>query len=463
MRILLFDIDSLRPDHLGCYGYTRPTSPAIDALAKDAAIFTHCYCADAPCMPSRHNFITGRFGINTGVVTHAGPASIPQVEYRKYGGPTPRNQLLQRLLREQGLHTVSFTNFPMRHTATWFALGWSELHSPNLKVGKETAEEMNASVLRWLRNHEGEDDYFLHINYWDVHRPYKMKASWADRFAGMPVAQDWPDEETIQRHQAIPGQFTATKQFVSGHSDFPLMPDTISNRADFEKLIDGYDASIAYADSHVAEVVEELRRQGVLDDTIIIITADHGDALGEHGIYGDHVCADEAVNRIPMIVRWPGVTSGQKCDDLTYNLDLSATLCEIAGAEIPEHYDGHSFIETLRGSCCGNGREYIVWGHGLYTLQRAVRTREFLQVRTYDDFGYPFETVELYDIVNDPFQTRNLAAEKPGTVAQMDHYLVEWLHEQSSKPTSIPDPLQVELRERKNRSVASHILGVKRN
>lgn len=462
MRIILFDIDSLRPDHLGCYGYHRPTSPIIDSLASEGTIFTHYYCADAPCMPSRHNLITGRFGINSGVVTHAGPASIPRMEYRQYGGPAPHNQLLQRHLREQGIDTISITNFTVRHTAVWFALGWSELHSPTLKTGGEIGEEVNACALRWLKNNAGRDNYFLHINYWDVHRPYKMDESWKERFADSPIAQSWPDEETIVKHQDIKGPFTAQQQFKDNHSPFALMPDSIRNRTDFEQLVDGYDASIAYADYHVGLILEELKRQGVLDETVIIITADHGEALGEHGIYGDHVCADEAVNRIPLIIRWPGVTNGRTCDEFYYNVDLSATLCEMAGAKIPEHYDGQSFLKELQGEAQA-GRDYLVWGHGLYTLQRAVRTRDYLMVRTYDDFGYPFKPVELYEIEKDPHQTNDVAAQKPEVVSHMDHLLMEWLHEQSSKPSSIPDPLQVELRERKNRTIASHILGVRRN
>ena len=86
------------------------------------------------------------------------------------------------------------------------------------------------------------------------------------------------------------------------------MPGSISNRKDFEHMVTGYDAAIAYVDHHLGIVLDELAKQGVLDDTAIIITSDHGDAFGEHGIYSDHVCADECIHHIPLIVNWPGVT-----------------------------------------------------------------------------------------------------------------------------------------------------------
>jgi choline-sulfatase len=451
MRVVYFDIDSLRPDHLGCYGYDRPTSPAIDAIAEQGMRFDRYYCSDSPCMPSRHALMSGRFGINNGVITHGGPASKMEVKEKLYGGVAPENQVLQRQLRESGMETVCFSNFAWRHCANWYGMGWTEFHSPNLKSGSETAEEVNESVLRWLDHSAKREDYFLHINYWDPHRTYKMDVSWADRFKDYPVTQEWPDAEAIADHQRLEGPFTALGQFRDHQSNTPLMPGAVRSREEFEHMVTGYDAAISYTDNQVQVVLDELENQGVLDETAIIISADHGDNFGEHGIYSDHVCADDAIHHIPLIVRWPGVTpEGTSCDSMLYNVDLSATLCELAGGDIPEWYDGESFARQLRGKS-GEEREYLVWGHGLYTLQRAVRTRQHLMVRTYDDFGYRFDPVELYDMAADPYQTTNIRDENPDRVRVMDHHLTDWLHEQRVKSYAIPDPMQVELRERQKR------------
>ena len=170
--------------------------------------------------------------------------------------------------------------------------------------------------------------------------------------------------------------------------------------------------------------------------------------MGEHGIYGDHVCADECIHRIPLVIKWPGVTPpGSTCSDLLYNVDLSATLIDLAGGEVPQYYDGRSFAEGLATGQC-RLHDYLVWGHGLYTLQRAVRTPDHLMIRTYDDFGYRFDPVVLYDMGSDPNQTRNLAGDEPEILHRMDHYLSEWLHEQRVKPYAIPDPLEVVWQER---------------
>lgn len=450
MRIIYFDIDSLRPDHLGCYGYDRPTSPAIDAVAAEGTRFTRFYCADSPCMPSRHGLISGRFGINNGVVTHGGPASKLTIDERLYGGPQPHNQLLQRQIRENGLDTICFSNFPFRHCATWFSLGWTEMHSPSLHSGSEPASVVTDAVLRWLEANADRDDWFLYVNLWDPHRIYRMDPSWADRFRDFPVTQTWPDEAAIEDHQSIEGPFTANGQFKDHVSTVPLMPGAVRSRSDFEHMVTGYDAAIAYTDHHVELMLGSLRRQGVYDEAAVIVSADHGDNFGEHGIYSDHVCADEAIHNVPLIVKWPGVAhAGHVVDTPLYNVDLSATLCELSGSDPPEHYDGASFAPALRGETIGQ-RDYLVWGHGLYTLQRAVRTDRHLMIRTYDDYGYRFDPVELYDMRTDRFQTTNLANDEPDTVARMDRMLNDWLHEQSQKPYAIPDPMQVELKRRKS-------------
>jgi len=453
VRIIFFDIDSLRPDHLGCYGYARPTSPTLDAIAAQGMRFDHYYCADSPCMPSRHGWITGRYGINNYVVTHGGSASKPNILETMYAGPDPRNALVQQMLRRNGYDSICFSNFGNRHCATWFPMGWTEFHSPNLKTGSESAEEVNGPVLRWLKNNGDRDHYFLYINYWDPHRIYDLPRDWFERMSAHPLPSAWPDETAIENHQRVNGWFTASTLFPrNAKSPTPNMPDAIRNRADLKHMTDGYDAEIAYTDHHVRQVLDALDAHGVLEDTVIVISADHGEAMGEHGIYGDHVCADECIHRIPLIIRWPGVTSpGSVCRDLLYNVDLSATLIEMTGGTVPEYYDGCSFAETLRTGSASL-HEYLVWGHGLYTLQRAVRTPRHLMVRTYDDFGYQFDPVELYDMNADPYQTRNLRDARPDLVREMDHYLTEWLHAQRVKPYALPDPLQVVWQERRKKA-----------
>jgi len=450
MRIVLFDIDCLRPDHLGCYGYARPTSPNIDAIAKDGVRFDHCYCASSPCLPSRTAWSSGRFGIRNGVTSNVGAGADYYMRCRNYGGPHDDNQMLMRRLRQLGLDTISVSNFADRHNGYYFMCGWSEYLTPNLKGGGETAEEVNAVALDWLKKNAGRDNYLIHINYWDTHRCFKMDASWADRLEGTPPPA-WPDDATARAYyEKYQGSFTGSGQFRNGkESPHPLMPTEVRDRATFEHMATGYDASIAYVDHHIAQVMETLAETGDMNDTAIIVTSDHGDALGEHGIYTDHVCADECIHHIPLIVKWPGVAKAGHADtSFIYNLDMGPTLVELHGGEAPADWDGASFVRNLRGEP-GLDREYLVWDHGLYTLQRAVRTNSHLMIRTYDAHGYTaFDPVALYDMEKDPYQTTNIADSQPDALGRCDSMMNEWVSAQRAKGHVRQDPLMRTLEER---------------
>lgn len=253
MRILYFDLDTMRSDHLGCNGYHRNTTPNIDRVARDGVNFTRAYCADSPCVPSRANLISGRFGVHNGVVTHWGPGC----DFRGTGPDAP---LFTRLLREHGYRTASFSCFPDRHAAYWFCGGWTEMQNPTLKRGNETADEINAAVLPWLRAHGREEDYFLHIHYWDSHRDFRISQEWADLFADDPPP-DWPDEHAIASHQANYGPFTASELHPfsdDGRSRAPTMPDQISSVADFKRLVDAYDGATRFMDTEIGRVLETL-------------------------------------------------------------------------------------------------------------------------------------------------------------------------------------------------------------
>jgi len=449
MRIIYFDIDCLRPDHLGCYGYERPTSPTVDCIAGEGIRFENYYCASSPCLPSRTCLTSGRFGIRNGVVSNHGAGAQFNIETGAYGGPVSANEMFPRQLKAHGYDPICFSNFADRHYAMWFMCGWSEFHTPNLKCGRETAEEVNAKVLPWLKHNARREDYYLHINYWDTHRIYKMDPAWSDRFQDCPVRQDWPDEDAIDAHQSITGPFTAHGQFRDDKSTVPLMPGAISSREDFEQMLTAYDSSIAYVDHHVKQVLDELDRQGVLDDAVIVFSSDHGDAFGEHGIYSDHVNVDECIHRIPLIIRWPGRTpKGASSRSFMYNVDYAPTICDLLDIPNPDDWDGKSYRANVEGKD-GEDREFLVWDSGLYTVQRAVRTRSHLYIRTYDSWKYNNRAdEELYDMVNDPYETRDLAADSPDIARHCRDVMGEWVSQQMKKRNWRSDPLEEILRER---------------
>jgi len=436
----MIDLDCLRSDHVGVNGYHRNTTPNIDHIAHDGVSFTHAYCANSPCLPARASLFTARFGVQNGIVSHHGVGE--RLRHTSSGHwRDPEKPFFQHHLWSRGMKTVSFSCFHDRHNAWWFAAGWQELHTFTRKRGQETADEVNAAVLPWLRAHAGEDNWFLHVHYWDIHTPYRISQEWADPFRDDPPP-DWPDQAAIDRHQRIYGPKTALDLFTLGDkSPTPVMPDAVRTEADFKKLIDGYDGAIHFADHHVGQLLDVLSKAGVLDETAVIVTGDHGDSFGEHGQYSDHGIANEAVHRVPMIVKWPGLPAGGVRTELIYIMDIAPTVTELMGFPVPEGWDAQSFAPALRGEEF-TGRPYLVYDHGIYTFTRTVRTRDWMLMHVLHPGLYPYdEPMMLHDMREDPHQETNLAAERPEVVAELNGLLAEWRHEQIRKGAA-PDPLE---------------------
>ncbi|MCY0874666.1 MAG: sulfatase [Firmicutes bacterium] len=440
MRIVYIDVDSLRPDHMSCYGYHRHTTPHIDALASEGTLFTHVYCEASPCVPSRASFMSGRFAINHGALTHWGPGGkfyVPSAE--RYSRRYP---FFPRYLREAGYRTATISSFGDRHQKGWFFAGWSEIHSHTLKMGNEDAPEVNAHVLPWIKAHGLEENYFLHVQYWDPHGFYSCPDEWAERFATDP-APSFPDAATIEAQQSDYHPRSARMFHWAITPNIPAkMPHTISDRHDFERLINGYDGGIAYMDEHVGQIVAAYRELGIEEEVCFIISADHGESFGEQGLYMEHGMASESVHHIPLIMRLPkGHRRVQTVDTPLYNVDVMATLVEMVGLAVPPGWDGQSFFSGLEGQPFPT-RPWLIMEHGLYACQRAVRDDQWYFIRTYHPGLVLFPPVALYDIHADPHQQHNVAADHPDVVAVMDHRLAEWVQQNRDHHGEIPDPME---------------------
>lgn len=457
MRVLLIDIDSLRPDHLGCYGYDRATAPTIDGIAADGVRFDRCYVSDSPCLPSRTALATCRFGVNSGVVTHFGEGQW----YDNPGsGHDPDDERVRSFqhLTQHGVRTASASSFTQRHMAYHFSSAFQESIQPTADTGTlaiEDAADVTAAATTWLDAHATEDDWLLHVNYWDVHHPYQGIDPYVEAVRSSGEPAPWPDEAAIEDHQQVVGPRTAglwpsPKQFADGeydpnYAEWP-MPERYEDREDVARLVDGYNAAIRKVDDHVGRLLNRLDEAGVREETAVVVTGDHGEALGEHGIYAEHALPHSACQRVPLIISWPGVTDergGTATDAYVYQFDLMPTICALFDLPTPNGWDAESFADALHASDF-SGRDSLVCGHGIYTFGRALYRDNWVFIRLlhpgvfsypgmFNDPSLPSDGLELlHDLDADPHATENLVTDRPDVADELRAELDAWLVEQIS-------------------------------
>ncbi len=448
MRVLFLDLDTLRPDHLGCYGYHRNTSPNLDAIADQGMRFDQYYCSDAPCLPSRTALMSGRFGFHTGVVGHGGYAADVRPEGARRPFTRPYNrECLPGIFRQAGMRTVSISPFAERHSSFDFYAGFTEIYNTG-NLGNESAEEVTPTVLDWIRRNAAQDNWFLHVNYWDAHTPYRAPADFGNPFENDPLP-DWITEEVLNEHIKMVGPHTARE--ISMYTNYqspwhPRQPGEILNMTDLRRMMDGYDCGIRYLDDHIGMVMDAFREAGVADDLAIIISADHAENMGELGIYGEHATADYANCRIPMIIRWPGVKAGTVDTGLHYNLDLCPTLADLLGVPHSDMWDGTSYAPALlEGTDCG--RDYLVIGQCAHLCQRGVRFGDYLYMRTYHDGYHLFAKEMLYNIAEDPHEQFDLASDRRDLCHQGAAILLEWMDDMMMTGNSTVDPMWTVMKE----------------
>ncbi|MBN2711007.1 MAG: sulfatase [Planctomycetes bacterium] len=452
MRVLYLDLDTLRPDHLGCYGYHRNTSPNIDRIASEGMRFDNFYTSDAPCLPSRAAMMSGRFGIHNGVINHGGTCADRPADgtMRSFRDSLATGGSFINILRDSKLHTCYIGGFGERHSAYWYYAGFHEIHD-TAKGGMESAEDVTPTVLDWIDKNADCDNWYLHVNYWDPHTPYRAPEDFGNPFKDDPLP-DWMTEETSAKHWQKAGPHSAQDIAMYDNSTspaFPRHPGEAKGLDGFRTMIDGYDCGIRYMDGHIGQLLDALDKKGVLDDLVIMVSSDHGENMGELGIYGEHGTADNITCRIPMIIRWPGrVKAGTADEGLHYNTDICPTYADMLDRPKKDYWDGSSFAPALleQKDC---GHEQLIISQCCHVCQRSVRWDDYLYIRTYHDGFHLFDEEQVYNLKDDPFEQFNLAESKPELCREGAWRLMNWHDNMMSTMPSgrVTDPMRIVLDE----------------
>ncbi|QCW05195.1 sulfatase [Natrinema pallidum] len=326
-NVILLSADALRADHLSCYGYHRETSPVLDGLADESIRFTNAYSASSHTREAVPALLTGEY-----------PDVAVDANYRLATGT------IASRLSEAGFATAGFHSNPFVSRAYGFDRGFDEfdddLHFGRHKVialaqraldklrnrHYARAEEINERSLSWLDSLENDQRFFLWNHYMDTHGPYEP-----------------PGEYQQQYHDGTVSDSKAQSLYQRAIKD----PESITDE-ERQVLIDLYDAEIRYNDERIGEFLEALRERGLLENSLLIVTADHGDAFGEHGYYEHPRYLHDEITHVPLLVRPPGGVDGQAVSTPTSTLDVAATLDNIVGTGGKS--EGQSLLESAAAS-----------------------------------------------------------------------------------------------------------------
>jgi choline-sulfatase len=319
----------------------------------------------------------------------------------------------------------------------------------------ENADDVSPPALEWLGRNARAENWFLHVNYWDPHSPYRTPGQTNNRFADDPPP-DWLTDEVWERcwhgfgpHSAQEPHGYADPALVHemSYRQFPGNPEQLDSPAAMRRWIDLYDTAIRYVDDHVGRLLNLLADQGVLEETLIMISADHGENQGELNIWGDHQTADAITSHVPLIVRMPGAGGPARVDGaFHYHYDWAATLVELAGGQVPGNWDGRAFTAAFQEGR-EEGRPYLVTSQQAWACQRGVRFDHYMLLRTYHDGYKELEPVMLWDLREDPHEQHDLAPERPDLVERGLALLAGWYEEMALTSRHNVDPLMTVLRE----------------
>jgi arylsulfatase A-like enzyme len=406
MKVVLIVLDTLRRNHLGCYGYERNTSPRIDGLASEGTVFDRCYATDVPTYPSFTALLSGQLGIKTGRV------SFSPTEFITHEVPW-----MPTLLAAEGITTAAAST--LYHMDPYFARGFQYYMNP--KAGHRhltqtvEAEEINEVALSWLGDHYRED-FFLFVHYWDPH-----------------VESVWGRGAPKYRYEAPPDY---KELFYKGKPEDPTDP---------EYIISQYDANIAYADKQIGRLLDTLSELGIERETLILFITDHGENLGETRPQGkdlwDHYDVYEPIVHLPFIIKHPSEGHGKRIDAMVQNVDLAATIFDYMGLRLPEAFDGRSLLGLVQEES-GEGYPEVFAETGFATCKRALVTADgWKLIKSIDNGKFKdAPTTELYDLNRNPEETQNQAEESSSKLQELEYRMYKWLEAQLGQR---PDPLKL--------------------
>ena len=481
-RVLLITVDQMRADVLGCMGHPIVKTPNLDALASDGTLFTRHYTPAVPCGPARASLLTGLYPTNHRMITNgtpldgsftnlalemrAGgydptlfgytdvapdPRQIPEDDPRlkTYEGVLPGFTVGQLLVENNQPWLSDLKSKGYDVPGPGYAIYAPDPSSDEAGLSAQPARyKAEDSETAWLMNKVidhldgcASDPFFIHASFIKPHPPFiapePYNSMYRDADIPQPIQAIGSDDQR-PTHQAVKYFQDSARldSFVKGQAERPLSD---LDGEDIRNIRATYYGLVSEVDHHIGRLMSHLKALGIYEDTLIILTGDHGEQMGDHGLFGKTNCFEKSYH-IPLMIKMPGGKgAGQRVSSFTESVDIMPTLLQACELEIPHQCDGRSLVPFLAGEAPLDWRKHVC---GLYDFRDVVgkgAERHFglssdqcsLMFIRDDSFKYVhFNGLSpiLFDLSRDPDETCN-QAENPMYLPKMLEYaqkLLTW-------------------------------------
>ena len=403
-HVLVYLVDTLRADRLGCYGYDRPISPNIDRFADRSSLFLNAIGQSSWTKASVGSIFTGLWPPAHGAIGWKHKLTDEIVTLAEY-------------LQTGGYQTAAFVTNPNVVQAFGFTQGFDEF----TRKLRRPSDQVNEMVFEWLGGRDLERPFLLYVHTMDPHAPYAPPEPYRSRFATdadqMPNWQPrwrWPME-------ALP---------------------YLSNL---------YDAEIAFNDDSFGKLLAFLEDEEIYDDTLIILASDHGEEFKEHGRWRHGANLHAVTLNFPLIVKFPDQRLGTRVEEAVQHIDLLPTILGSAGRAIPDHLEGRDLAALTKvGSSAAGPASPEIYSHlrlGRGALNHSVVSGSWKLIRRLGDSGWE---LSLFDWQEDPDEGRDLAPELPVLAAvlsaQIDDKVRSLQAAEAAEEITLTEELEADLR-----------------
>ncbi|WP_335998983.1 sulfatase [Halorientalis halophila] len=450
MNVVVVVVDALRASDVGCYGRDADITPNVDALAEESMVFEHCFAASNKTDVSMSSLMSGKYPREHGITHHGTRHNEGNLQRLEERSP----KFLPELLQDAGYETIG-----VDWMGRWHEWGYDDY---GVESGGRNVQDTGDTLAEKAFNHakdavlelpdplltpimkqyyrrmgyddfrvdcegltdiaidridDADDPFFTLLHYWDVHPPYLPPEEHQEQFE-----YDGEDEHLSKYFgDGAKGPLSAAFQAYAR-----------GEQTHMSDAKEAYDGAISWVDEQLGRLLDYLREEGLKEETLVVVTADHGHNFGEHDIFSDNVGLYDTSIQVPLIVSHPE-HDPHRIDGIVQLTDVAPTIMDYAGVPIPDDVRGNVLPET---------REYA-FAESIEHRMQMIRTDrwklivprdvDYLQSRRwYDGDGTP----ELYDLEADPGETTNVAAENPEVRERLEGMLTDELDRQEENARS---------------------------